>query len=183
MNETTEIEKLAAALKTERPKTKIYFYEESDPDACSTLFVETQGSRLLVKLARLFGCLVKESHWTDCVRFEADDEWNGRGKVNLRDLADEFVDIKGECFSFSITVAELRLLARHRRFRRRAFVSADDLKQAVEEFLTAWKTDPKPVMCAEAFDSIVQKLSRCRQTFEKFRADCTRPRLRKNNGK
>lgn len=65
MNETTEIEKLVAALETEPPETQICFYEESDISARYALTVETADSRLLSKLARLFGCLDKKIDWMD----------------------------------------------------------------------------------------------------------------------
>jgi hypothetical protein len=57
------------------------------------------------------------------------------------------------------------------------------LKQAIEEFLTAWNTDPKPFVRTATVASIVQKLNRCRQTLETIKPGCTRPRIRKNKGK
>ena len=111
MTETTELEKLVAFLATELPETQISFCEESDPDIRYALVVGTEENQLLHKLARLFGCFDEKPHWADHTHFEADDDWHGRGKVNLRDLADEFIAIKGEFFDFSITIAELRMLA------------------------------------------------------------------------
>lgn len=66
-----------------------------------------------------------------------------------------------------------------KRLRRGVFVSVDDLKQAIEEFLTAWNTDPKPFMWTATVDSIVGKLSRCKQTLEKIKPGCTQPRMKK----
>lgn len=70
-----------------------------------------------------------------------------------------------------------------KRIRRGVFVSVDDLKKAIEEFLAAWNTDPKPLVWTATVDSIVEKLSRCKQTLEKIKPGCTQPRMRKNKGK
>ena len=70
-----------------------------------------------------------------------------------------------------------------KRIRRGVFVSVDDLKMAIIEFLAAWNNDPKPFVWTATVDSIVQKLSRCRQTLETIKPGCTRPRMRKNKGK
>jgi len=70
-----------------------------------------------------------------------------------------------------------------KRIRRGVFVSVDDLKKAIEEFLAAWNTDPKPFVWTATVNSIVEKLSRCKQTLEKIKPGCTRPRMRKNKGK
>src|SRR3989442_10309306 len=67
-----------------------------------------------------------------------------------------------------------------KRIRRGIFVSVDDLKAAIEEFLQTWNADPKPFVWTATIDSIVQKLSRCKQTLEKIKPGCTRPRMRKN---
>ena len=70
-----------------------------------------------------------------------------------------------------------------KRIRRGVFVSVDDLKTAIEEFLDAWNTDPKPFVWTATVDSILEKLSRCKQTLEKIKPGCTQPRMRKNKGK
>ena len=70
-----------------------------------------------------------------------------------------------------------------KRIRRGVFVSVDDLKTAIEEFLAAWNTEPKPFVWTATVDSIVEKLTRCKQTLEKIKPGCTRPRMRKINGK
>jgi len=70
-----------------------------------------------------------------------------------------------------------------KRIRRGVFVSVEDLQQAIEEFLDAWNADPKPFVWTATVDSIVEKLNRCRQTLEKIKPGCTRPRMRKNKGK
>lgn len=70
-----------------------------------------------------------------------------------------------------------------KRIRRGVFVSVDDLKTAIEEFLAAWNTDPKPFVWTATVDSIVEKLSRCKQTLEKIKPGCSQPRMRKNKGK
>jgi transposase len=70
-----------------------------------------------------------------------------------------------------------------KRIRRGVFVSVEDLKQAIEEFLAAWNADPKPFVWTATVDAIMDKLSRCKQTLEKIKPGCTRPRMRKNKGK
>lgn len=68
-----------------------------------------------------------------------------------------------------------------KRVRRGVFVSVDDLRAAIEEFLRTWNADPKPFVWTATVDSIVEKLSRCRQTLERIKPGCTRPRVRKTS--
>ena len=70
-----------------------------------------------------------------------------------------------------------------KRIRRGVFVSVEDLQNAIEEFLSAWNTDPKPFVWTATVESIVEKLSRCKQTLELIKPGWTRPRMRKNKGK
>jgi transposase len=67
-----------------------------------------------------------------------------------------------------------------KRIRRGVFVSVDDLKAAIEEYLRTWNANPKPFVWRATVESIVEKLSRCKQTLEKIKPGCTRPRVRKN---
>jgi len=66
-----------------------------------------------------------------------------------------------------------------KRIRRGSFGSVEDLKKAIEEFLAAWNEKPKPFVWTATVESIVEKLSRCRQTLEKIQPGCTLPRRRK----
>jgi hypothetical protein len=70
-----------------------------------------------------------------------------------------------------------------KRIRRGVFVSVEDLQTAIEEFLAAWNNDPKPFVWTATEDSIVEKLNRSKQTLERIKPGCTRPRMRKNKGK
>ena len=70
-----------------------------------------------------------------------------------------------------------------KRIRRGVFMSVEDLENAIEEFLTAWNSDPKPCVWTATVESIVEKLSRCKQTLERLKPGCTQPRMRKNKGK
>jgi len=70
-----------------------------------------------------------------------------------------------------------------KRIRRGVFLSVEDLERAIEEFLAAWNNDPKPFVWTATVDSIVEKLNRCKQTLERIKPGCTRPRVRKNKGK
>jgi transposase len=66
-----------------------------------------------------------------------------------------------------------------KRIRRGVFVSVDDLKKAIDEFMAAWNEHPNPFVWTATVESIVEKLSRCRQTLEKIQPGCTLPRRRK----
>src|SRR5437588_9596926 len=66
-----------------------------------------------------------------------------------------------------------------KRIRRRSFGRVEDLQKAIEEFLAAWNEKPKPFVWIATVESIVEKLSRCRQTVEKIQPGCTLPRRRK----
>jgi transposase len=70
-----------------------------------------------------------------------------------------------------------------KRIRRGAFVSVDDLVAAIEEYLAAWNTNPKPFIWTATVESIVDKLARCKQTLEKIQPGCTLPRSRKRKNK
>jgi transposase len=66
-----------------------------------------------------------------------------------------------------------------KRIRRGTFISVDDLVAAIDEYLGAWNTNPKPFVWTATVDSIVEKLYRCKQTLEKIQPGCTLPRSRK----
>jgi transposase len=66
-----------------------------------------------------------------------------------------------------------------KRVRRGVFFSVEELKKAIMEFLEAWNDDPRPFVWTATVDSIVEKLSRCRQTLEQIKPGCTKPRSRK----
>jgi DDE superfamily endonuclease len=66
-----------------------------------------------------------------------------------------------------------------KRIRRGSFASVADLQQAIAEFLAAWNENPKPFVWTATVESIVAKLSRCRQTGETIQPGCTLPGRRK----
>ncbi|EQD59428.1 tISRso5 ISRSO5-transposase protein [mine drainage metagenome] len=66
-----------------------------------------------------------------------------------------------------------------KRIRRGVFLSVDDLKQAIDEFMATWNENPKPFVWTATVESIVEKLPRCRQTLEKIQPGCTLQRRRK----
>ncbi len=66
-----------------------------------------------------------------------------------------------------------------KRIRRGSFRSVEDLELAITDFLAAWNENPKPFIWTATVESIVEKLSRCRQTLEQIRPGCTLPRRRK----
>lgn len=67
----------------------------------------------------------------------------------------------------------------NKRIRRGSFLSVDDLTAAIEEFLSAWNKNPKPFVWTATVDSILAKLTRCRQTLEQIQPGCTVPKTRK----
>jgi transposase len=67
----------------------------------------------------------------------------------------------------------------NQRIRRDSFLSVDDLVTAIEDFLTAWNENPRPFVWTATVDSIVAKLTRCRQTLEHIQPGCTAPKHRK----
>jgi len=67
--------------------------------------------------------------------------------------------------------------------RRGAFFSVEDLKKAIREFLDAWNENPQPFVWTATVESIMEKLSLCRQTLEKIQPGCTLPRSRKKSNK
>jgi transposase len=67
-----------------------------------------------------------------------------------------------------------------KRIRRDSFQSVADLKQAIDEFIAVWNEKPKPFIWTATVESIVEKLSRCKQTLEKILPGCTSPRSRKS---
>jgi hypothetical protein len=64
---------------------------------------------------------------------------------------------------------------------RGAFFSVENLKKAIGEFLDAWNENPQPFVWTATVESIMEKLSRCRQTLEKIQPGCTLPRSRKKS--
>lgn len=66
-----------------------------------------------------------------------------------------------------------------KRIRRGSFLDVADLIAAIEEFLAAWNEKPKPFVWTATVESIVAKLSRCRQTLEQIQPGCTLPKTRK----
>jgi transposase len=62
-----------------------------------------------------------------------------------------------------------------KRVRRGVFVSVEDLVAAIDEYVAVWNKDPKPLIWTATVDSIVEKLSRCRQTLEQIKPGCTSP--------
>jgi transposase len=66
-----------------------------------------------------------------------------------------------------------------KRIRRGSFFGVEDLEQAIAEFLAAWNAAPKPFVWTATVDSIMAKLSRCRQTLERIQPGCTAPRTKK----
>ena len=67
----------------------------------------------------------------------------------------------------------------NQRIRRDSFLSVEDLIAAIQQFLAAWNEAPKPFVWTATVDSILAKLSRCRQALEQIQPGCTTPKTRK----
>jgi transposase len=65
-----------------------------------------------------------------------------------------------------------------KRIRRDSFPSVPDLIAAIEEFLEAWNEKPKPFLWRATVESILARLSGCRQTLEQIQPGCTLPSKR-----
>jgi CheY-like chemotaxis protein len=65
-----------------------------------------------------------------------------------------------------------------KRIRRDSFPSVPDLIAAIEEFLEAWNENPKPFVWHATVESILAKLSGCRQTLEQIEPGCSLPTKR-----
>jgi transposase len=62
-----------------------------------------------------------------------------------------------------------------KRIRRDSFPSVPDLIAAIAEFLEAWNENPKPFVWHATVESILAKLSGCRQTLEQIEPGCSLP--------
>ena len=60
-----------------------------------------------------------------------------------------------------------------KRIRRDSFPNVPDLIAAIDEFLEAWNENPKPFVWRATVESILAKLSGCRQTLEQIQPGCT----------
>jgi len=67
----------------------------------------------------------------------------------------------------------------NKRIRRGSFLDVEDLQTAIYEFLSAWNEHPKPFVWTATVDSIVAKLTRCRQTLEQIQPGCTARKTRR----
>jgi len=65
-----------------------------------------------------------------------------------------------------------------KRIRRDSFPSVPDLIAAIEEFRAAWNENPKPFVWRATVESILAKLSGCRQTLEQIEPGCSLPTKR-----
>jgi hypothetical protein len=63
--------------------------------------------------------------------------------------------------------------------RRGVFVSVPELVQAIEAFLAAWNTDPKPFIWKAKLEDILRKIDRARAKMESIQPGSTQPRRRK----
>lgn len=60
--------------------------------------------------------------------------------------------------------------------RRAAFHSVEELQRAIDNFMTAWNSTPKPFVWTASVEKILEKLQRCKQRLEEIRPGSTAPR-------
>jgi transposase len=63
--------------------------------------------------------------------------------------------------------------------RRGVFVSIPDLERAIEAYLESWNEDPNPFVWTATVESIMAKITKCRDVLEKITPGCTLPKKRK----
>jgi len=63
--------------------------------------------------------------------------------------------------------------------RRGVFFSVSDLQAAIEAFLAAWNTDPKPFVWTARLEDILEKIARARTKLESLQPGSTLPRRRR----
>ena len=63
--------------------------------------------------------------------------------------------------------------------RRGSFASVPDLKQAIDEFMSAWNDNPKPFVWTATVEEIVKKIARARAKVEQIKPGSTLPRGKK----
>jgi Integrase core domain. len=63
--------------------------------------------------------------------------------------------------------------------RRGSFASVPDLQKAIEEFLSAWNSSPKPFVWTATVEGIMKKIERARAKLEAIKPGCTQPRGKK----
>ena len=66
----------------------------------------------------------------------------------------------------------------NKRIRRGSFLDVNDLVAAINEFMATWNEKPKPFVWTATVESILAKLSRCRQTLEQIQPGSTLPKTR-----
>jgi len=65
--------------------------------------------------------------------------------------------------------------------RRGVFFGVPDLIQAIESFLAAWNSDPKPFIWTAKLEDILRKIERARAKLETIQPGSTQPRRRRRN--
>lgn len=63
--------------------------------------------------------------------------------------------------------------------RRGSFVSVPDLQEAIERFLDAWNTEPKPFVWTATVEEIIKKIERARAKLEQIKPGCSLPKAKK----
>lgn len=57
--------------------------------------------------------------------------------------------------------------------RRGVFRSVEELKQAIQDFLSAWNAKTTPFVWTASVEKILEKLARCRRRLEQVQPGCT----------
>jgi len=60
--------------------------------------------------------------------------------------------------------------------RRGIFHSVKDLQRAIQDFLTAWNTNPSPFVWTATVEKLLEKIARCQRRLEQLQPGCTQPK-------
>ena len=60
--------------------------------------------------------------------------------------------------------------------RRGVFHSVKDLQRAIQDFLTAWNTNPSPFVWTATVEKLLEKIARCQRRLEQIQPGCTQPK-------
>jgi len=63
--------------------------------------------------------------------------------------------------------------------RRGAFRSVEELQRAIDEFMTAWNTNPSPFVWTASVEKIMAKFAQCQRRLEEIQPGCTEPKAKR----
>lgn len=123
------------------PDVELMFEESNEKENRYALSLGGPGKELMTALCEFYGGSARHlvaSTDNDWFEFEAFDRWHGRGRGDLRELADEFIDIFGQFFSETVTVRWIHEHAGERGVGAKIFKPIEIPEHDVVEKLNQW---------------------------------------------